>query len=128
MTTDDHVTTLDVRRALKAYFKANDDIRDAGEAIMGDPGLIAAMYRDAGKRKRDAEVILRRYVRQPVLAQLRRELNVETLRGLADRWELAANAVTERALIGDPSAAMAAGASLRSCAAALRGALVENAS
>ena len=48
-----------IREALRAYFRAVDDIRDAGEARMGDPTLIAKMYRDAGERKAEAETILR---------------------------------------------------------------------
>lgn len=49
--------------ALRDYFRAVDDIRDAGEARMGDPGKIQAMYRDAGKRMADAERILRAALR-----------------------------------------------------------------
>jgi hypothetical protein len=52
------------RKALRAYFKAVDDIRDAGEARGGDPGLISAMYRNAGKRQREAEAILRAAIKE----------------------------------------------------------------
>lgn len=47
----------------------------------------------------------------------------EVLRRLADRWESSASAVMDRALEGDPAAAMASASSLRSRAAELREAL-----
>lgn len=50
-----------LREALVAYFGAVDDITDAGEARGGDPALIVAMYRDADKRKAEAERTLREY-------------------------------------------------------------------
>jgi hypothetical protein len=54
-----------LRETLADYFKATDDIRDAGEARLGDPHLIAAMYRDAGDRKRKAEAVLRAALATP---------------------------------------------------------------
>ena len=52
-----------VRASLRAYFRAVDDIRDAGEARGGDPVLIRGMYRDAGARQAKAEKVLREYAR-----------------------------------------------------------------
>lgn len=51
------------------------------------------------------------------------ELTEDGLRALADRWDAVADQTMERALIGDPAAAMAAARVLRSCAADLRGAV-----
>jgi hypothetical protein len=48
---------------------------------------------------------------------------VEGLRAVADRWDKSANLIAERALVGDPAAALAAANTLRECASQLRAAI-----